>query len=110
MRHSLVHHVMLLPKTKVMIGLSGNKKYNNDEEKLSCGEVQYEIQPSTSCHALTGDKSDDWLEWKQENTTLMRKKPSCGEVQCKTWPSTSRHALTEDKGDDWLEWKQEIQQ
>ena len=25
-RHSLVHHVMPLPETKVMTGLSGNKK------------------------------------------------------------------------------------
>ena len=43
----------------------------------SCGEVQCETEPSTSCHDLTGDKSDDWLEWKQENTVMM-KKPSCG--------------------------------
>ena len=51
-------------------------------KKLSCGEVQYELQPTTSCHALTEDKNDDGLEWKQENTTMMMKKPSCGEVQC----------------------------
>ena len=31
-RHSLVHRFMPLPETKVMTGLSGNKKYNNDEE------------------------------------------------------------------------------